>query len=1260
MPSFFKAGFVEKTTKKNQANMKMFSYPKRSCAILIGLAIGCTVHADSITNNFNNSLDYKTDGVTNSMWDGVYLGSGDIYGGLNGATVSGYTVQANETANPGYLTVQTGNTYWAGTSDDGFFLYKVVAGDFDVSVENVEPFDNTADHFGGLMARAFTASGPHWGAPYGGAENWMDIMRFQEYSIDEDIRYATNGVDHDGYVLVAGGNSDTTTSRYLRITRVGDVFSFYTKTNQADAWAQHATLTRTDLDGLPVQVGIAEATFSTATPISYYTDFELTGTNVVANPTLPANPTGLAATPSGVDVKFAWTAGAGSAGSFLVLRQNNTNILTQRPINAYSYSANTNFGTGDDLGGGIYVVYAGTGNSVTVSGLGSTNEQYSCAVYSYSGAGASILYGTSPATTSTEGLGIPKGINFTVSPATGIPLNGVGVPLLTFFDNIGDTNVIANTNAVWSSSDDTILTVDSEGTISAVATGTAKVTATYANFSVSSTITVHAPAFTDSFGTAHNYLASGLPSTAWDGLYLKGSDIPNSTYAAPVADPIDVDADISSNNTLNITCASSAWQGANDNGPFLFKIIPGDFEASVHITSYAITNYQFVGLQARAYDTANNASPSGSGYTENFVDWLRFDEYGISSCTFNTMNGVNTETDETDGETTDYWLLMVRQNSTNFYFFKKAAATDPWTFQPSESIVRSDFTNGLPLQVGMVQSMFTTSAGNVQFDSFAVDGTNISGGTPPSATTGLTVAMNTAYTTATLTWVPGTNSDGSASTSFVVMRADSPVSAQPYYGILTTANSVFGQGTDLGGGNYVVYRGVGDTVTVTGLTPGVTYYAAVYGYSGSSTTKSFNVVGSTSTNTPPVVITGITASLASSIPVGGIGLATATAQIQGGGTMPVSSAIQITAGNTNLLVATNNILSGLAVGSTTNTVTLVFGTNTFTTTLAATVRAPTFTENFGTAHDYIANGATNTTWDGVYAQPGAIPSTTYSSASAASISDADADTTSNNVLNIASEDVGWEADQNDGFFLFKYVTNDFQASVHISYLTASHAYDGADMVGYNNPGLMARAFNTNGSPYNIDAVTRGETWVSFTRFDLYGIGTYARYNLDNVVTRNTESGGFNGAGTTSDTNLWLLIVRQNLTNFMFFQRRLATDPWGSIPDGTSYSLTNFAGLPVQVGLIAGGFDSGNVVTVGFDSFTLDETSVTVAPTLGASFSAGSLSLSWPASGSYTLQYSTSLSPANWQSVTATPVTANGTDTVTIPATNAAAFFRLVQ
>jgi hypothetical protein len=666
-------------------------------------------------------------------------------------------------------------------------------------------------------------------------------------------------------------------------------------------------------------------------------------------------------------------------------------------------------------------------------------------------------------------------------------------------------------------------------------------------------------------------------------------------------------------------------------------------------------NYEFIGLLARAYSAADNASPSGPGYSENFIDWMRFDEFGVTTATFDTRNGGNTETDNNDGESTDYWLLMSRVNGTNFYFFKKANLADSWIL--AQTITRPDFTNGVPLQVGLEQSMFTGNNGLVQFDHFSLDAANISGGTPPSATTGFTMNYNVNNNTMTLTWTPGTNSDGSVQTSFVVMRKGGPISAQPYFGDLTSASSVFGQGTDLGGGNYVVFRGTGNSVTVSGLTAGAVYNAAVYGYSGSGATKSFNLAGSGSSGAVQAgVFTNITASLSSQIPVGGVGLPVVLGILNNGAAVDVSSSSVIFSGNTNVVVATNGVVTGLAIGSETNAVTFISGTTVFTNYFVAVVRAPTFTDNFSATHDYIANGATNTTWDGVDAYPTfKIPDSTHVSDPAADVFSADAGITSNNVLTVTSENVGWENGQNDGFYLFKYVSGDFQMAVHIT-TSLLQADNITPVAAYNYPGLLARPYSvdTNG---NVGAplTTNGDNWVSWARFDEFGIGTRAELIRNNGTTAQPSA-------DVGDGQLWLLMVRQSSTNFLFYQRANATDPWRPGPAGQKFAVNAFAGLPMQIGIEEGGFNSGGVVTAQFDSFMLDVQSL--GPTVTASKSSGNINVSWPESwpgGPFNLQSTISLSPPiNWQPMAGTVVITNGFDVMSIPQTNAVRFFRLVH
>ena len=157
-----------------------------------------------------------------------------------------------------------------------------------------------------------------------------------------------------------------------------------------------AVLRAATLPGVPIQVGIADATFGDGTgngaqsaPTSFYTDFELTGTNVVATPTLPANPTGLASSVTSVtNLTYTWTPGAGSTGSILVLRKDNPLALQQKPINDFTYTASNHFASGDDLGGGIFMLCSpARAARQLVGGLGATSRMYYAVVYSYSGTG---------------------------------------------------------------------------------------------------------------------------------------------------------------------------------------------------------------------------------------------------------------------------------------------------------------------------------------------------------------------------------------------------------------------------------------------------------------------------------------------------------------------------------------------------------------------------------------------------------------------------------------------------------------------------------------------------------------------------------------------------------------------------------------------------------------------------------------------------------------------------------------------------------
>ena len=252
---------------------------------------------------------------------------------------------------------------------------------------------------------------------------------------------------------------------------------------------------------------------------------------------------------------------------------------------------------------------------------------------------------------------------------------------------------------------------------------------------------------------------------------------------------------------------------------------------------------------------------------------------------------------------------------------------------------------------------------------------------------------------------------------------------------------------------------------------------------------------------------------------------------------------------------------------------------------------------------------------------------------------------------------GWEANDVGGFFLFKYVPGNFQMATHI------YSFD---VGAYNQPGILARAYAvSNGIPgwplgYAVKNAGGtndvGEYWVSLARFDEFNIGTYARQTIDGGVST-LNVGGTTQSGQTdqADANYWLLIVRSgDGSQFDFYKRLNATDPWRQVPNKTHYSISQLAGQPMQVGLMAGPW--GGPFTVQYDHFMLDSS----APRLAAASSGGNIYVAWPAVGSPTLQNSPSLTSPNWQAVDAVPqIGLNGLYIVTLPMTNSMEFFRLV-
>jgi len=425
--------------------------PLLTATAIVLFVIGLSARADTLNNDFSTPFDYVANGIIgDTNWDGVYLRFGDIPGGSAGGSGNGNTLAASTAGPfPGFLNLQEAGGDWSGADDDGFFLYKVIQGDFDVSVENVPGtltggtgFDNRGFNFTGLMVRAYHPSNS--GAPYtttltNNAENSLRLWRFNEFGIDGQVRISTNGANIE--LNFPGDNSETNSSRFFRIVRSGGTnFTFYRKTNSVDAWAQVTNglpatgmLTRTDWFGVVLQVGIAQAAFNAAARDAVYDNFQLIATNVTF-PTFPAAPSGLVttATNTGGSLTFSWNVGTQGDGSLLVISRR---PIQHNPVQSTLYNATNSYGNaGGFLGGGNeFAVYNGTGTSVTVTNLGANNLTYYAAVFEYSPGPQPIYNTANPATASFVGPGIITSAAI-VAPTNNIPVNGaVALQLIASF-----------------------------------------------------------------------------------------------------------------------------------------------------------------------------------------------------------------------------------------------------------------------------------------------------------------------------------------------------------------------------------------------------------------------------------------------------------------------------------------------------------------------------------------------------------------------------------------------------------------------------------------------------------------------------------------------------------------------------------------------------------------------------------------------------------------------------------------------------------
>ncbi len=578
--------------------------------------------------------------------------------------------------------------------------------------------------------------------------------------------------------------------------------------------------------------------------------------------------------PAGLSMSgFTWTDGNG-ASRILVAKAGSA--VDSLPVDGTSYSYSTNFGSGSQIGTGNYVVWIGAGQPARISDL-SYDVVYHFRLFEFNGSATTVNYNTNSA------AGNPLSqTTIAVNPGSivsNLAITAIGTDqfTITWTKGITGTNTLVVVKALTLPSDPTDMTSytadpvfgdgDDLGSGSYVVYNGTGESVTVTGLTPGTLYKVEASAFNGS-GGSENYRASPpdteastlmlepatqataitfgtLGETSYAVSYTAGNGLSRLVVAkaGSAVDWLPADGTAYSGEDNNIGSATNLGAGNflvhRGASPFTLSGLSAQTEYHIRIFEYQGTNAT---LNYNTNAAAQNPSNRFTLSTEPTA-------HGTLAATALSDTQVRLEWGAATGE--GGFVIVRKSGSAPTGVPADGTAYSQGTALSDGTVVYVTAVAG----AGSVTDSYSTAAGTAYhyvIYPFAYNGTPANatynyytGGTPGSAnaTTGpaepatsstLVSFLPASGSSATISW---TNT-GSADGTIILVKSVSAVNSNPADWTKYTADTVFGAGgtgDELGTGNYVVVAEAGShgTETITGLSAGTTYHAAVYPYNGS-------------------------------------------------------------------------------------------------------------------------------------------------------------------------------------------------------------------------------------------------------------------------------------------------------------------------------------------------------------------------------------------------------------------------------------------
>jgi hypothetical protein len=533
---------------------------------------------------------------------------------------------------------------------------------------------------------------------------------------------------------------------------------------------------------------------------------------------------------------------------------------TAVPQNGINYNANAAMGAGNEIAPGQFVVYNGTGNSFTLTGL-TANNTYHLVVYEYNGTGGGIEYLTiDPARNNQATLSAP-----TVQPTLPALSNIIGHAMTLGWKkgNGSGRIVIAREGAAVNVNPTDLVNYTANLTFglgSQIGTGNYVVyegsgeTATIDNLKPSTAY--HFAIFEYSGNQGYVY-ATTNPAII-SAPTLPRPTVPSSAFAF---NPIEGDRlGISmqkGNGTGRVIIAKLGspvtavpQEGITYTGNTTFglgqEIKPGEFVLSSGISN----SYNVLGLSpASTYHFAVyefDGAGAGTAYLTAQVltaaqSTVSAPTQAASNITFSNQQSNSITIQWENGNGAKRLVVMRRTDPVN------TLPVDLKAYSPSASF-------GSGTTIGGGYSVYANNGNTVTVTGLTGGATyhvaifEYNGSTQPvyitsgypTATFSTSQAPTGAATNMQFTNIEGNKmkvgwQPGNGNRRMVIARAGNPVTFKPIDNTSYTASPIMGSGEQVAPGEYVVYNNGGSNdVTVSNLTPGITWHFAVFEYNNIS------------------------------------------------------------------------------------------------------------------------------------------------------------------------------------------------------------------------------------------------------------------------------------------------------------------------------------------------------------------------------------------------------------------------------------------